>query len=288
MMQLWTAIWILCSVVLVKGDMTCVHSDMCDCYKSTELEYQCPKSPENFKVVVHTVPGKFVKIDCYDDTITEYNLDMFPNLDVGSLEHFLMRFCPLPTDSFNKTLEKFNITKIKYMRLEEVRNKSRETVTKELFYELQDLQTLEFRYIYGIKFDDDFLEYLPNLTALYLDNNEIHEIGAHIFKNVPKLRVLHLSRNSISHLPDGLFENLSDLQQLHLWKNELTTLNRKSFIGLKQLKSLELSSNNISSLDEDTFAELVELVNISLRSNNLHDVMSNIFKHNTADRKSVV
>lgn len=280
------ALWILSASILfslVNGeDMGCLQSDICECYKSLELEYQCPKPPERLKVIMHTIPNKNVKIDCFE-TIPEYDLDIFPNLDLGDIEFFSMRFCPLPSSSFNTTLEKFNISRIQFMQLEEIRSTDLKTVTvnKQLFYGIPGLEKLELK-LFRIKLEEDFLEYVPNLTTLYLDDDKIQEIGVNTFKYVPKLRILHLSRNSISNLPDGVFENLSELQQLHLWKNELTALTNKSFIGLKQLKSLELSNNKISSLDDDTFAELVELVNISLRSNNLQVVTSNIFKHNTA------
>ncbi|KAJ8921672.1 hypothetical protein NQ315_010581 [Exocentrus adspersus] len=272
--QLWTLVF----TIVIGGSFDCNHTDICNCYKSDELEYQCPR--DTYKVIVHTVPGKYVKIDCYE-SIPAYNVDIFPNLDVGDLEYFSFRFCPLPNDSFNTTLEKFNITGINSMQLEEIRSTNLKTLTKELFYGLSYLKRLSFS-LFRIDLEEDFLEHLPNLTALYLDNNEIHKIEANMFKYVPKLRILHLSRNSISYLPEGLFQNLSNLQQLHLWKNELTTVNRNIFTGLKQLKSLELSSNKIVSIDDDTFADLVELVNISLRSNNLQIVNSNIFQNNKA------
>ncbi|KAJ8934355.1 hypothetical protein NQ314_013396 [Rhamnusium bicolor] len=261
------SLWIfLCILIqLVQGkDSECISSNKCSCYKSNEFEYQCP--PGKFKIVLHVIPRQYVKIDCYD--LPEYDLSIFPDVDVGDLEYFQMRFCPLPNNSFNPTLDKFNISNIKYMQLEEIRTTTIKTVTKELFNGLSKLEKLSFS-LFRIELEDDFLENLPNLIQLYLDNNEIHQLENNMFYYTPRLRILHLSRNLISH-------------QLHLWRNELTSLSKYSFTGLRQLKSLELSSNKINSLDEDTFAELIELVNISLRSNNLNVITSNIFKRNIA------
>lgn len=276
-MRLWM-LWAVAVWLPAYQTNTDCQTDMCVCYKGDDFEYQCPV--DNPMFILHVKPQEYVKIDCYQSKC-QYDVDLFPPMDVGELRKFSVRFCLLPSH-FNATVERFNITKINFMMIEGDRTMGPQTVTDDLLYGLPDVEILSLS-SFEVELEGNFLQHLPNLTGLYLDNNQIRNITGEMFRYVPQLRVLHLSRNALSELPDRVFENFSNLQHLHLWKNQLTSLNKNTFVGLKRLQSLELSSNRIGSLDDgETFAELTSLVNISLRYNDLHTVHSDIFKHSKA------
>lgn len=278
-------IWIFLLSILIKfgqgNEWKCQTTNKCACFdEGNGFIFQCPPGYVT-KLSLALIPQQYVQINCQD--LNEYDLSMFPDVNVGDLDYFGMRSCPLPNNSFSSTLEKFNISNIKHIHLTEITttNAIVTTINKELFKGLSMLESLSLS-LSRIKFEKDFLNYLPNLIELRIEDIEINQIDDSIFCDIPKLYVLDLTRNSLSHITDGVFKNLPTLQRLSLWGNKLTSLNRYSFTGLRQLKSLELSNNKIVSLDSDTFAELIDLVIINLRSNNLRVVPSNIFKSNTA------
>ncbi|KAJ8973298.1 hypothetical protein NQ317_008174 [Molorchus minor] len=224
--------------------------------------------PNQWNVLLHTKPGQYLKIDCED--LIEYDINLFPNVSLGDVTDFRIRYCPLPGDSFKPTMDLFNISRFEDMTLDgvNINNSTGKKVTKQLFDGLSELKTLYFSSLVPINLESDFLENLPNLRQLQLQNT-IDKIYPNMFNYTPKLEILHLSQNLISELPNRVFQNLPDLRMLHLWNNQLTSLENETFAGLGQLTSLELSNNQIVHLDDDTFSDLVHLVNISLRRNKL-------------------
>lgn len=259
----------------LSADDKCAAFTNCSCFKVKEYEIQCPFS--KLDVVIHLMPDKYIQIDCYNQT--DYKLDILPDVNID-VESFKVRFCSLPIYRFKSILEKFNVSHLKRLYLEECvfGNDSLSQIDSTFFEGLSTVETLSISSA-SKTFGEKLFQNLTNLMQLYLEQNKLTKIG-YIFENNPKIKVLHLSRNSLKSLPDGVFKKLSDLQELHLWKNEITNITQNYFVGLRSLKSLELSINFIKFIEENAFSQLPELVNISLRANRLGLIGSNIFKHN--------
>ncbi|CAG9822776.1 unnamed protein product [Phaedon cochleariae] len=261
----------------------CKNNDLCGCINSPyEYEFQCPKS--NFSVVIHTKPETFMRVECYPSD--HFDLEIYPNYTAGNLEYLDMNNCPLPDEGFQPFIHKFGINKLNKFEIEDPLpdSLSEVAITKDFFRDMSSLQYLGIINLRNTTFDEDFLQYLPNLTTLDLNGSNLKEIG-YIFKHTPQLLELYLPRISIKEIPDELFKNLTQLQRLHLWQNQLTVLTNDSFIGLKNLRSLELSSNKIASIEPYAFSKLPMLINISLRRNNLGHVSSDLFRNNSHLKK---
>ncbi|XP_042538277.1 fibromodulin [Dipodomys spectabilis] len=103
------------------------------------------------------------------------------------------------------------------------------------------------------------LEGLENLTALYLQHNEIQEVGSSM-RGLRSLILLDLSYNNLRRVPDGL---PSALEQLYLEHNNVYTMPDSYFRGSPKLLYVRLSHNSLtnSGLATNTFnsSSLLEL-----------------------------
>lgn len=89
----------------------------------------------------------------------------------------------------------------------------------------------------------------PNLSSLYIMNNQIKTFKT---QNLNNLRVLYISENNLTS-----FENPSDkLIELYISNNKLTSFND---INFKYLTRLNIAHNKISSLNLKNFPYLTEL-----------------------------
>lgn len=103
------------------------------------------------------------------------------------------------------------------------------------------------------------LEGLENLTALYLQHNEIQEVGSSM-RGLRSLILLDLSYNHLRRVPDGL---PSALEQLYLEHNNVFTVPDSYFRGSPKLLYVRLSHNSLTNngLATNTFnsSSLLEL-----------------------------
>lgn len=252
------------------------NSTQCLCLYAEEYEFQCPRLYTN--VLIRSIPGDYLDIDCYD--MDTFDINLLPNYTSGNIHSMTIRYCPLPEYNFLRMLKKFDVKSVTQFKLDNNTlsgNTSNETISKNIFYGMEDLNTLTLFHM-PVKLDDDILEYLPKLTQLYLENSEITDLNT--FKFPDSLKVLHITGNLLTEVPQGVFQNLTQLKQLHLWRNQITSIKRSDFTGLNNLKSLELSINQISSIENDGFAELTELKTINLRANELKHIDKTLFKYN--------
>nr|CAH7752067.1 unnamed protein product [Callosobruchus chinensis] len=263
---------------------TCnLKNDQCCCFHSDEYEFQCSaegknntKSP-NSKFLIHAKPEEYLQVDC--ENLDEYYLDLLPRMNLGDVERFRLRFCPVPEESILATLKRFNTTKVEHVQLQYDDGKQKRIITKNLFTGLEATKYLDIYHMTSTIFEEDFLEHMPNLLGLFLDGNDITKMK-NFYRYTPKLLDLHLSRNLIQAVPDDIFANMSNLRRLHLWNNNIEVLTDLTFTGLSNLTNLELRRNRIDTLHQDTFKPLVNLVNISIRSNKLNKIPQNMFSFN--------
>ncbi|XP_078603924.1 uncharacterized protein LOC144877753 [Branchiostoma floridae x Branchiostoma japonicum] len=121
------------------------------------------------------------------------------------------------------------------------------------------------------------LQHLPNLTRLYIDNNEITIILSQIFVGLQNLRELYLHNNSISVVEPGSFQHLVELTVLYLHYNRLTSLPSDAFVNLNKLRTLSISHNQISTLNNHTFAGLYQLSYLGTSHNEIRSLDDGIF-----------
>uniref|UniRef100_A0A146LFE4 Protein toll n=3 Tax=Lygus hesperus TaxID=30085 RepID=A0A146LFE4_LYGHE len=106
-------------------------------------------------------------------------------------------------------------------------------------------------------------------TQLYLDGNDIREVGSHSFIGRKKLQVLYLNSSNVEIIHNRTFNGLKDLELLRLDDNKLEELHGFEFEGLESLRELYLQHNRITAIHNMTFVGLVELRILRLDHNRL-------------------
>ncbi len=117
----------------------------------------------------------------------------------------------------------------------------------------------------GLKTIPSAINYLENLTELYLDNNKFSNIPEPIF-SLTNLTRLNLSNNLLAKIPSAI-GNLTNLVALNLSKNQLIEL-PSSFENLSNLTFLSLDNNQFTELPQPIIS-LIHLIQLRLENNQL-------------------
>ncbi|EGD74647.1 TKL protein kinase [Salpingoeca rosetta] len=89
---------------------------------------------------------------------------------------------------------------------------------------------------------------LPRLESLGLQQNMLNSIPAQVLRDHDSLRIIDISNNRLRSLPAGSFERLPLLKHISLASNRLTTL--PSFPLLPNLQSIRLNDNRLRELPD--------------------------------------
>ncbi|CAG9134941.1 hypothetical protein JYU34_017581 [Plutella xylostella] len=121
-------------------------------------------------------------------------------------------------------------------------------------------------------------DYVPeripmDATEIYLDGNDLKELGNHVFIGKKRLQVLYLNNSNINTIQNRTFNGIESLRILHLESNHLEVLRNTQFTRLPNLNELYLSSNKIRVIENDTFNFLPSLEFLDLDNNGHADYM---------------
>jgi len=145
-------------------------------------------------------------------------------------------------------------------------------------------------------------KFLPSLTYLSLDSNELTTLSDLPFGRMASLEFLDLRKNSLTELPTSM-NALNNLKELHLWENyglsfrninfgnfplleklELGKIHLEelppTFNSLHKLKHLSLQNNKISSISNIDFTQMSELEELHLASNSLTELPTSMIALN--------
>ena len=108
-------------------------------------------------------------------------------------------------------------------------------------------------------------------TEIYLDGNELGDLGSHVFIGKRRLEVLYLNNSGISALHNRTFNGAAALRVLHLEGNSLRELRGFEFDQLERLSELYLDHNAIAMVGNTTFNKMKSLQVLRLDSNMIVD-----------------
>ena len=126
--------------------------------------------------------------------------------------------------------------------------------------------------------DNRFNDTFPNLSNLYVSNNQIREIKHKAFYGLKLLTTLYLDRNQISLITSDAFDNLANLAELNLANNLLSELDFRWFRNLTSLSQLHLADNRITRVESLMHTWPPSLKSICLQHNRI-SVLLPIPKH---------
>lgn len=110
-------------------------------------------------------------------------------------------------------------------------------------------------------------------TEIYLDGNNLKELGNHVFIGKKRLQVLYLNNSNINTIQNRTFNGIESLRILHLENNNLELLRNTQFTRLQNLNELYLRDNKIRVIENDTFNYLPSLEFLDLDNNGYVDYM---------------
>lgn len=106
-------------------------------------------------------------------------------------------------------------------------------------------------------------------TEIYLDGNDIGNLGNHVFIGKKKLQVLFLNNTKLKDINNQTFKGVESLRILHLENNKLVELKGDEFIHLNNLSELYLDHNAIVQVANNTFSSLKSLSVLKIDDNKL-------------------
>ncbi|GBP80576.1 Toll-like receptor Tollo [Eumeta japonica] len=110
-------------------------------------------------------------------------------------------------------------------------------------------------------------------TEIYLDGNDLKELGNHVFIGKKRLQVLYLNNSNVNTIQNRTFNGIESLRILHLENNDLEVLRNTQFTRLQNLNELYLNNNKIRVIENDTFNYLPSLEYLNLDNNGYVDYM---------------
>ncbi|XP_069690594.1 toll-like receptor Tollo [Periplaneta americana] len=106
-------------------------------------------------------------------------------------------------------------------------------------------------------------------TEIYLDGNDLGELGSHVFIGKKKLQVLYLNGSNVAAIHNRTFNGVTSLRVLHLENNRLQELRGFEFDQLENLNELYLDHNAISHVGNTTFSAMRSLEVLRLDENKI-------------------
>lgn len=119
-----------------------------------------------------------------------------------------------------------------------------------------------------------------DVTDLYLDGNDMSQVGSHSFIGRKNMRILHLNGSNIHIIRNRTFNGLQNLLALHLEHNYISVIQGHEFTNLTNLQELYLSYNRLTSINNSSFGHLKFLRVLYLDHNNLIDFQVWNLNHN--------
>lgn len=108
-------------------------------------------------------------------------------------------------------------------------------------------------------------------TEIYLDGNDLGELGSHVFIGKKKLEVLFLNNSNVKALHNRTFNGVKSLKVLHMENNKLEELRGFEFDDLERLSELYLDHNEIAYVGNTTFSNMRKLEVLNLNDNKIID-----------------
>ena len=108
-------------------------------------------------------------------------------------------------------------------------------------------------------------------TEIYLDGNDLGELGSHVFIGKKKLEVLFLNNSNVRAVHNRTFNGVKSLKVLHMENNNLEELRGFEFDQLERLNELYLDHNRISYVSNQTFRNMHKLEVLKLDENKIVD-----------------
>ncbi|XP_039748170.1 chaoptin isoform X2 [Pararge aegeria] len=168
------------------------------------------------------------------------------------------------------------------------------TLKRNQFKGLRDTEVLDLSYNNITKLDGSHIgdltklgwcnashNLLPDIPRrLYLQDNEISDVGRGTFTAVTRIGTVDLARNKITKVDYQMFQAVKYAEIINLAENKITSIDKQAFTDL-YLASVNISHNEISSIESGAFQNCNNMTLLDLSHNKLKEINKNAFDENT-------
>lgn len=161
------------------------------------------------------------------------------------------------------------LTEVKAENFENITNLRLITLNNNQIKEVEEKAFGHLENLMEIWLSNNKLKFIPrllprNLQKLFLDHNEIYEIGRRIFPINSKLEVLSLDTNKVERISDGAWGEMPMLKRINLNANKLKIIKTGAFSNISTLECLKLSNNPIEMIETGALKDLNSMNELSL------------------------
>ena len=231
----------------------------------------------------------------YEETIKvdePHLLHLMTNVSIGGVVSiFLMRHCPIPSDSFSVYTKTMNITRPRDLRINYgVKSGEVGRLQADVFSGLPDLRILQISGSENlIEFDVNAFRGLPNVQQLRITQNLLTFLPTDIFLPLDNLIALEILEAQMQELQPGLMRSLTKLNHLKIDATGLTAFHPDVFPSQTELQTVFLFhiKNGSMLLDREAhggkslFHHAPFLKNVTINGRGLHHVDWEVFANNT-------
>ena len=100
-----------------------------------------------------------------------------------------------------------------------------------------------------------------------------------VFSGMPNLKAVYLQQNGLTKVHGNWFNNNLMLDQLYLGYNQIISIHPSAFQGLKNLRIVHIENNFLVRISYGTFANIPSLEMLNLNSNQIQTIESGVFGH---------
>lgn len=222
---------------------------VCDCntewFKESSIHNGYPIIKNLFNITCmidpfrQTMETKYISKAIYDRFLCRYETHCFNNCQCCDFDACDCKYaCPRGCDCFHDEFWYINIVDCGRAEYFDV-PKSIPMDATEIYLDGNDMGQLGEHILLGKK----------NLEVLFLNTSQITTIHNRTFVGIPKLKKLHLENNFIENVNSAIFESLELLVEIYLGSNLLQTIPYGLFTKQTQLKIIGLSNNRLKSLE---------------------------------------
>ncbi|XP_066581657.1 protein artichoke [Prorops nasuta] len=153
-----------------------------------------------------------------------------------------------------------------------------EVIHKDAFLSLKNFESIDLSHNKIVVLDIATFKANEKLRIIELSHNHIHYING-VFARLPELTELYLSENNILEIPSNAFLGSVNLTVIYLQQNAIRRIDAKGLVSLTQLTELHLSNNYIEKMPREFLKHCENLSSLSLDGNKLRELQLGTF-HN--------
>jgi Leucine rich repeat/BspA type Leucine rich repeat region (6 copies) len=253
---------------------------------------------------------KTLRVECLNFRVG-IDLNKIPHLNFERVNKIELSECSVSTESLLSEIKaRFKIKNVKFLSVVTTNEPNNVTLTENFFVNVSELEELEMKTNFRVKYSEETFKPLKNLKSLKLQVHDIIALPSNVFVPLENVRNLVISSSGMAKyetkklnitlnkcinmesfimvgirwpvlIENGLVNFVGPLK-VSLQNNRFELMSAKTFEKASHIEEMYLSNNSIKSLPKDIFASLTSLVIVDLSFNQIKEFPDETFSKSTS------